>query len=407
MDQIRKCKDWIDSYIQFTENSEPPLLYRTWVAISVIAATLQRKTFLQWHSELYPNMYVVLVGPPGKCRKGTAMTPGYRLLNDKGIRMAAEATTRESLIRFLRESGGIDTDPITGAVMIHASLTIYSQELTVFLGFNNNQLMSDLTDWFDCRDRWTYRTKNMGEDDIVGVYVNLIGATTPELIHSALPMDAVGSGLTSRMVFVYEDKKGKKCPAPFVTKQELQLRELLSQDLGQILLLRGEFKITPEFMDRWIEWYLHADEKLPFEDPRFAGYFERRPTHLLKLCMIMSASRGNDLRITVQDFNRALALLTKTEEKMPMVFMGHGKNQQADTLTKIMAYLGNKGTTKESELLRAFYRDVDRRGLENILSTLQSMGLVRIENTSSDPTIHYIPRKQREKEGEKGGHRQP
>lgn len=395
MEQTRLCSDWITTYLQFTENSEPPLLYRTWVAVSVLAATLQRKTFLQWHSELYPNMYIVLVGPPGKCRKGTAMGPGYRLLMEKGIRLAAEATTRESLIRFLRESGGMDTDPLTGNVMIHASLTIYSQELTVFLGFNNNQLMSDLTDWFDCRDRWTYRTKNMGEDDIVGVYVNLIGATTPELIRSALPMDAVGSGLTSRMVFVYEDRKGKKCPAPFATKGEKAQREQLSKDLGQIMLLRGEFKISADFMDRWTDWYMHADEKQPFEDVRFAGYFERRPTHLLKLCMIMSASRGNDLRITTGDFDRALSLLTETEKKMPMVFMGHGRNPNADTLTKVMAYLGNKGQARESELLRAFYRDVDKRGLGDILTGMKTMGLIRINNSESDALIEYIPRNMR------------
>jgi hypothetical protein len=235
----------------------------------------------------------------------------------------------------------------------------------------------------------------MGEDDIVGVYVNLIGATTPELIHSALPMDAVGSGLTSRMIFVYEDKKGKKCPAPFATKADRDLKDLVSKDLSQIMLLRGEFKISSDFMDRWTEWYLHADENQPFEDVRFAGYFERRPTHLLKLCMIMSASRGNDLRITTVDFDRALDLLAQTEKKMPMVFMGHGRNPSADTLTKVMAYLGARGSAKESELLRAFYRDVDKRGLDAIIESLVKMNLVRIDHTDHDAIVNYLPRSSR------------
>jgi len=114
-------------------------------------------------------MYIVLVGPSGKCRKGTAMGFGMKFLREMGIKMAAESTTREALCRDLKQSNDTKVDISTGDLQLHSSLTIYSQELTVFLGYNNQALMSDLTDWYDCRDAWTYRTKNQGTDDIVGV----------------------------------------------------------------------------------------------------------------------------------------------------------------------------------------------------------------------------------------------
>lgn len=392
MQQNRLCDDWITDYLAFTEyNTEPPVLYRHWTAISVIAAALQRKVFLNWHDCLYPNMYICLVGPPA-CRKGTAMGPGYKLLVEKGIRMAAEATTRESLIRFLRESGTMDVDD-QGTALIHASLTVFSQEFTVFLGYNNQTLMSDLTDWFDCRERWTYRTKNMGEDDIIGVFMNIIGATTPELIHSALPVDAVGSGLTSRMIFVYEEAKGPKCPAPFATSKHKDIRDRVSKDLSQIMLMRGEFKIASDFMDVWTEWYMCTSPS--FEDIRFAGYFERRQLHLLKLSMIMSASRSNDMRITIGDFERARALLEVTERKMPMTFMGHGRNRDADLIPQIMALCGNSSTIRYSALMKHFYRDVDARGLEATVQSMRQMGLIRVDNSEADAVIHYIPRSER------------
>jgi hypothetical protein len=253
--------------------------------------------------------------------------------------------------------------------------------------------MSDLTDWFDCRDRWTYRTKNSGEDDILGIFLNLIGATTPALIHSALPLDAVGSGLTSRMIFVYEDHKGTKAPAPFMTNVHREQKELLMKDLSQIMMLRGEFKLAPDFMDAWTTWYMVADETRPFEDIRFEGYFERRPLHLLKLSMIMSASRSNDMRITASDFQHAIDLLSVTERKMQLTFMAHGKNPSAETMTGIMTFLGARGTVKMSELLRQFYRDVDKQGLERILQTLHSMGFVKFDYSTPDPTIHYTTRR--------------
>lgn len=395
MQQKRQCKDWIEAYLEFTSfNTEPPVLWRHWSAISTIAAALQRKVSLQWHTQLYPNLYVVLVGPAGT-RKGTAMGPAQQLLVDLGVRLSAEATTRESLIRFLRESGDTSVDPETGAVSMHASLTVFAPELTVFLGYNNQILMSDLTDWFDCRDRWTYRTKTQGEDDIIGVFMNIFGATTPELIHSALPIDAVGSGLTSRIIFVYEEKKGPKCPAPFATEYHYQLREALLRDLSQILMLSGKFRIAPNFMDLWSDWYLTIDDNHAIDDSRFAGYCERRPLHLLKLCMIMSASRGNDLRITKEDFDAALSLLTKTERKMPLVFLGHGRNPNADTVTKIMSFCGERGTVLRSEIIRHFYRDCDERAIDGIISTLQSMKMIRIVHNDKDATIHYLARSAR------------
>ncbi|MEG0299766.1 MAG: hypothetical protein RR609_09400, partial [Aurantimicrobium sp.] len=121
-------------------------------------------------------MYIVLVAPAGRARKGTAMRPAQKYLTNLGTKLAASTVTREALIQTLEEAQDMIMDNHDKPYS-HASLTIFSPELTVFLGYNNMQLMSDLTDWFDCADRWEYRTKNAGTSIITGVYINLIGAT--------------------------------------------------------------------------------------------------------------------------------------------------------------------------------------------------------------------------------------
>jgi hypothetical protein len=346
----RSNKDWITSFKDYTANSEPPDLYKEWVAISVIASALQRKCYLEWGPlTFYPNMYVVLVGPSGKCRKGTAMGPGYKFLRDIGSNLAAEAITREALIRELKNCSATHIDPVDSSVSMHASLTIFSPELTVFLGYNNLQLMSDLTDWYDCRDRWTYRTKNMGTDEIVGVWVNLIGATTPELIQSTLPRDAIGGGLSSRIIFVYEEKKGKIVPAPFLTDKEVALREGLLSDLERIGMMSGTFKVDQDFVDLWIEWYTAQEDNPPFDDQRFAGYFERRPNHVLKLSMILSASEGDSQILTKKILERAIDVLTRTEKKMPYTFSGYGKSEISEVMSRVMAFIANAGETTFEE----------------------------------------------------------
>jgi hypothetical protein len=325
-------------------------------------------------------MYVVLVGPSGRCRKGTAMNQGMFFLREMGIKLAAESITREALIRELKQSNDTQVNINSGDMFLHASLTIYSQELTVFLGYNNQALMADLTDWYDCRDTWTYRTKNMGTDEIIGVWVNLIGATTPDLLQTTLPRDAIGGGLTSRMIFVFEQKKWRTVATPFLSKEERELQKQLVQDLEKISMMAGEFTVTDSFIDTYVPWYIsYSEGSPPFEDYRFSGYFERRPTHLLKLCMICSASRTSSMEIDKCDFEKALSILTLTEKKMPYTFSGVGKSNTADIMQRVSSIIAVKGEVLFEELMIQFYQDVDKFVLEKMLETLCSMKYIEID----------------------------
>ena len=244
----RQLDDWLDAYLEFTDNTEPPTQFHRWTALSLIASVLQRKCHLEWGSlTFYPNMYVVLVAPSGKARKGTAMGVGLQMLEELGVKLAAESITREALVRELANVSDKIIYPDNERVEFHSSLTIFSPELTVFLGHNNFQLMSDLTDWYDCRQKWIYRTKNMGTDEIVGVWVNLIGATTPSLIQTALPMDAIGGGLTSRIIFVCEQNKKRIVPVVLPTRSGthiffLKYHEFDGPDLDCPLFVKNDLQ---------------------------------------------------------------------------------------------------------------------------------------------------------------------
>lgn len=374
----RKTDDWIKTYMKYTENTEPPTLYREWTAISCLGAVLERKCYINWgHFTLYPNMYIVLVGPSGKCRKGTAMGTGKDLLKTVGINLSADAITREALIREMKRASQTQADPQTGDMIFHSSLTVYSPELTVFLGYNNVKLMADLCDWFDCPADWEYRTKGSGTDEITGVYMNIIGATTPELIRSTLPDDAIGGGLSSRIVFVCAEKKGKVVPRPFLTEQEQDIREDLISDLDAIHMMKGEFQITEEFIDAYDKWYRMQEENPPLGDPKFAGYNSRRQVHLIKLCMIISASRSDDMMLTEEILIDALGLLKVTEKKMPLVYQGYGTADNAQVMQSVMQSIQMNGTLTRKELMRQHYSDlgtIDK--LDEIIQALSFSGFI-------------------------------
>ena len=373
---MRILDDWLNSFMLYTENSEPPTLFRLWTGIATIAACLKRKCFLSWgFITFYPNMYIVLVGPSG-CRKGTAMGPGYNMLQDLGIKMAAEAITREALIRELKTSTDSSVNTTLGTANFHASLTIFSQELTVFLGYNSQQLMADMADWYDCRKTWTYRTKNMGTDEIINVWVNLFGATTPELLQSTLPRDAIGGGLTSRVIFVYASGKAKRVAVPLLSPEEIELGEQLTSDLERIHMMNGQFKLSKAFMENWVDWYSDPERnQSPFDDYRFNGYCERRPGHIMKLSMICCASRGEDMILDLQDFDRALTILQETEVMMPQTFGGVGKSDIADLVHKISMILTYRESISYKEIMTKLYQDMDTNTLDKVVSTLFTMGI--------------------------------
>lgn len=390
----RKLADWLDSYMQYTDNSEPPKMYHTWTAISTLAAALQRKCFLNWgHLRFFPNMYIVLVGPPGKVRKGTAMGFGRAFLSKLGVKMSAESITREALVREIMNSQESIINEETGAISFHSSLTVYAPELVVFLGYNQQQLMMDLTDWFDCGQgpdgTWTYRTKHQGSDDIIGVWVNMIGATTPDLLRSCLSMDAIGGGLTSRIIFVFESEKYKSCPVPFLSAEAEQIGEDLYYDLEQIHMMKGQFKPSTDFIELWKEWYIHADKNPVFSDSRLAPYCERRPVHVMKLSMILNASRTEDMKVTAVDLSRAINIIETTERNMPQTFSGIGKSPHAEVLSRVMNVIGIEGEISMKDLQRRFYNDADARVLELIVQTLVGMGFVTRRETATDTVLRY------------------
>ena len=380
----RKLPDWIEAFMKFTHNTEPPDMFRFWTALSVIASALQRKCYVQWGSSLlfYPNLYIVLVGPSG-CRKGTAMNPGLDLIEDLGkVKVAAQATSLQALIRRLKETNYNDPDLNTGKQQFHASMTIFSKEFTVFLGYHNRELMAALCDWYDCDRRWTYETIARKKEEIIGVWVNLFGATTPALIRTSMPLDAIGGGLTSRIIYIFEEDIGKMVLLPMETPEEEKLRELLLHDLDKISMLSGQFKYTEKFLATWSDWRVKAHGNPPFHDDRFDGYISRRPNHVMKLSMVMSASRGdniNQMVLTEDDLLRAIKTLEEAELKMQNVFRGVGSSDTADILQRTMSYLLMLGKSEIPvyQLANHFKGDMDKFTFDSVMHTLEIMNFAK------------------------------
>lgn len=389
----RACSDWLKTYLAYTASTEPPKSYHVWTGISTIAAALQRKVYMDWgHFKIYPNMYVVLVGPPGG-RKGTAMKMGKELLNKYAkIDLAPEYITRAALIQAI-EGAAVTTfmpnkDKKGKEVFLnHCSLTIFSEELAVFLGDKSPDMVMTLTDLFDCPSLWKYQTKNSGSNTITNAWLNLLGAITPTLLQSVLNSDAVGGGLTSRMVFVVEQGKAKKVALPFLTQNQIMLQDRLGKDLQHIAQMAGKFLMDEEAICTYANWYDHSKPIHP-DVTALEGYNERKALHLLKLSMILSACRSDKMVITAEDINQALDYLAYVERSMARAYHGYGHGANAQALSSLMTYLTLAHRATRRQLLVKFKFDMDPQTLDAMLQTLVEMNMVKI--THDRGATYYV-----------------
>lgn len=385
----RKFPDWIDGYLKYTENTEPPHSFRLWSAIAAIAGALERRTFIYWDKgKLFSNMYIVLVAKAGRVRKGTAMRPVERMLRDIGSNVTADATTREAIIQQLSLlTGGPQVKVGEIDLRNDSALTIISEEWTVFTGFGNNELMSSLCNWYDCKDEWSYRTKTSGIFTVPNLWVHMFAGTTPEQLAAALPPEAFGGGLSSRTIYVCEADKEKIVVLPLETDAERRMYDNLVLDLRDIRKLQGPFKFTDEFLSVYIPWRLDYEEHPPFKDTIVESYTHRRTSHFMKLSMVLNASRGNDMTLTDKDAIRAIDILLAMEKKMPMAFAGVGKGEHAEVMARFMATIFSRKKITWKELLQIYWRDADEPTLKAMLGTMCSMGAATVQSDANETYV--------------------
>jgi len=382
----RVLSDWLSAYLKYTENSEPPQSYHIWIGIVCLSSALQRKVYLRWgRSIIYPNLYVILVGPSGRAKKGTAIDFAKPLLYGANIKVIEGAITREKLIRRIAGSVENFTDASTGRLRFQCAVTFISDELSVFLGQQNIKLLGDLTNWYDCPDSWVYDTKTGGTDNLEGICFNMIAGTAPDWLPSILPREAVGGGFTSRVIWVVEEDKGKTVVFPSFDEK---LEKALTNDLEQINLISGEFTLSDDAKAWYEAWYLEEEEKIKngiptIADPKLSGYSERRATLIKKLAMVMSISEDSSLVCRAKHFERALSFLRPIEKKMGRVFGGLGSARYAYATELMLNFIAKHKIVTRTQVLRFFFRDIDDYTFEVVSRTLEKMGVIKVEHDST------------------------
>lgn len=391
---MRNLDDWLENYLKFTQNSESPTLYHLWSGVAAISSCLRRKCYTNWGLQgyIYPNLYVVLVGPPGG-RKGTAMKIAKSMIANLGIITSSDALG--SVQTLYNELNDCEDEFRTkdGKIRKHKSLSIWSEEFQVFLNDKDQVIRGSLTDLFDCPNTWQYASIKMGKKDVSNCFLTIIGAITPSLLQDKLTKDAVGGGLLSRIILVVGYGAIKRIALPFLSKDDEQLQQQLQQDLEQISLMVGPFMMTKDFLSIYSRWYQSDAGADGIDSEKFLGYNSRRALQVKKLSMILSASEGNEMIIHPVHFTKALDILKQTEQEMPNAFYGVGRGFHAEILTSVMRYMEQKKNFTWPEVLDRFILDAQPEDLQQYLNVLVDTNRLQKEMSATQTRYKIVEEK--------------
>lgn len=326
----RLNKDWLESFLECTQHSETPFKSLYWCGVGAIAGALQRRVWIdQGRYQLYPNFYIILDADAGVIQKSTTINEALWFLRKvEGINFGPKSCTWEALIVRMQDIHVSDTnfneDNFQDQVQTKVStITVSAPELSVFLDLENKQMVSALIELWDCPEDFEKTTKTSGSEFLEKPCVNLMGGTTPSWMRESFSRWSKEGGLASRFIFICDKHKRQLVahPQDFINERTHSLRRSLTHDIQRMGMLKGCYKLHPEMMKLSRAWYEdYHTKRAKSNATQTSGFKDRIQTHVLKLCMVIAASRRDELIILPEDFTTAVQKAYEAEVDFAVAF---------------------------------------------------------------------------------------
>ena len=381
--------------IKLAENQEAADFSYLWAGLSCIAAQLARNVYIPFgNGKIYPNLYVMFVGDPGK-RKSTAIKDLKKRIKAAGYQnICGDKVTMQ---KYLLDLAGVGEGSVEDSNITEFNLGITlgtndyvesyinQDEFSDFIGINNYPFISLLGNFWDIDEPYVYRTKNGQSIEIPSPIVNILGATTPSQFNTIFPPAISEQGFLSRLIIVNIPESKRKIARPLPS--DASVIEKVVDGLKAVRKLSGELVMSDAVWAKLEEIYLSWK---PVEDTRFAHYSTRRHTQLLKLCILATCSRYT-VEMSVDDVIFANTLLSFTEHFMPQALGQFGKNKDGDVSSKIITYL--KSTFPQAKSVAEIIKPVSTEiKVQELMALLNSLVLAdKIVSTSSGGYLPKLP----------------
>lgn len=351
----RLLPDFITAFEQYavTYNSTP--LFAKFGAAWMVGTAVTRGVAMRSRGvALHPNLFVQLVAGPGTGKSQTIKAVREILIKATGMKLIPASVTRAGLEDFMNSNLQQRKDTSGNILLSHECIGLADE----MQGILPDQDLGHLTlynDLYDLHDRHDSVTRSHGAVNLEYPFISILCGAQPAFLAQAMPEGAWGMGFMSRSIMAFDVPAGRR--SAFIDIEvDVKLRDALVHDLQQIHDLFGWLKWSKDAIALYEEWWVKEGGKpIPQAKRLVMGYNARREVHFLKLAMIMSLSRTNDLIVSVDDAAKAIKLMLETESRMQHIFaeMNNTGSMVAinDVLDAVRAATAAGGAMAEAELI--------------------------------------------------------
>lgn len=301
--------------------TEVPVGFQIATGLSLIGALLQRNVYfdqLAW--KVWPNISLLLVGPSG-VGKDTAINFMTRAIaeisTDYHDGRIISGKTMEFISKRLMKLG----DP--------AAAIIKAPEITALMGGKDYQksMVQELTDLLSTNERMEVSTA--GEARIIlRPTVTLLGGSTEEWLHRAMPEGSQEGGFFPRLIIISEAYTSKHVPCPkydYTPRERanyIESKEAFTSGVCGIINRWGsgcnEIAPSAEALDLYRNWYVN---RFKLFSPRTKEYANRSRDQVLKIAYLCAISRFKEY-ISIEDMEFAINFMAYVGAKLDGVVAG-------------------------------------------------------------------------------------
>lgn len=325
---------YLQDYQYYMSGTECPESFLRWSALALAGAVCGKRVWVT-HGEyfdIYPNLYVCLVGTPGSGKSVAKDTARDFLLETwPEYPLSAEIQSHQHICRSMATPEGCFTwKNHLGKLEEYRPFFAMPDELQLFFSTDKAGMMGFLVGVYSSKIFSTgFKVEAGLPQHIKNPYFSLLGCSTPEWFMGNLKQDLFSGGAGRRFLIVYDRKTVYK-PRPQKPPHAGEAYARIINHLRCLKDLSGPSMVDPAAYPWWDKWYLSRDTWAHRDDPIILQAHETKHIMLLKVAHLLSLNDTPFQKIVTEEhFRIALAMLNELEPKVVRLTSGIGRNPLA------------------------------------------------------------------------------
>lgn len=341
---------FLTDYSEYSSGNEAPPEFHLWSGLCTLAACCGPNLWMDLGNagNIQPNLYVLLVGPPG-IKKSTAKDISRDLLHKihstkHKIPLAPDSSSKEAFVDFLsrKDSPCKMVFDHAGGARYYTKCCLWLDEFVnlVSVGGDPMAWIQILTELFLPRPCYKAATIARGHVEMPYPYVSLLGCMTTDITKALINDGSLSGGFSRRTFYIYSNKDGDPVPIPVTTPEMKRAEERCVLRAREVQRLSGCFQFSPNGLAAYEKAYIenhHAKQEAP--SAALVNFMQSYGNFIIKIAMLLQLSESDELVIGEDKILHAKKLVDEAKSHVNMIFAGVGKNPHASTMAGIKVFI--------------------------------------------------------------------